>query len=274
MDEFTKAYVREGYPERSVDSLIQTLAKMTDGFERLGQSTLIGTVYKYDKYGRVLTPNMNYMEGHYEMDGTNFAVLKHGWKIYIFDNGASIHYTHMLLDKDTFDAIKKEYLIVELDFEPDYVKEYWRKKKYEEIDKLFLDTIDKNVYKVDDYTLKKGYESICEEYRRRINMQWGLDYKDSWWPKDDVGSTLILNDCEFSLGMTDVILFVDGNISYEDFTDWWYYTLDENNENVNAYSWFIAGYRPNNYKQWKEETEEKLRKIREDGERQRNSVEG
>ena len=46
--------------------------------------------------------------------------------------------------------------------------------------------------------LKGAYEEICEEYRRRLNAQWDLNIKDSWWiPSDRIGMTLALNDLEY-----------------------------------------------------------------------------
>lgn len=267
MNDYKIVQSREGYAERSLHSLIGTLSKLTDGFEKIGQSTLMGWVDSFDEQGRKVTTDPNYMEGHFIMDGTDFAVLKKGWKVYIFDSGENVRYTHMLY-KDLFDELKKRHMIVELDFEPDYAKEYWNRQRDKENGE-FINYANRVIGRLTDDRLHELYKITCEEYRRRINDMWGLDIKDSWWPGDDVGSTLILSDCEFSLSMSDVVLLVNLDVSYDDFTDWWYYTLEENNENVNAYSWFKMGYRPDNYKTWKKETEEQLRKIRENGEQQR-----
>lgn len=92
--------------------------------------------------------------------------------------------------------------------------------------------------------LSEVYNEVCEEYRRRLCKQWDLDIKQTWWiPTDRVGEVLALNDCEFSLGMADVRMFVEQNISYERFIEWWDYTID--GQGINAYSWFVlgAGYR-------------------------------
>lgn len=94
--------------------------------------------------------------------------------------------------------------------------------------------------------LKSIYEQCCEEYRRRLNEQWQLDVKDSWWiPTNRIGEVLALCDCEYSLSMGDVRYFVEHETSFEDFEEWRNYIF--NNENrpfINAYSWFELGCRP------------------------------
>lgn len=97
--------------------------------------------------------------------------------------------------------------------------------------------------------LKSTYEQCCEEYRRRLNEQWQLDIKDSWWVVNRPGDVLCLNDMEFSLSMDDVRYFVDSYIPYDDFIKWWDYNLkeshkDENARHINVYSWFELGCRP------------------------------
>lgn len=97
--------------------------------------------------------------------------------------------------------------------------------------------------------LPKVYEGICEEYRRRLCDQWDLDIKDSWWVADRVGETLAVCDLEYSLGMEDVRLFVDNNVTYENFKEWWNYNLDAFNyakHPINSHSWFVLGARPEN----------------------------
>lgn len=91
--------------------------------------------------------------------------------------------------------------------------------------------------------LKSTYEQCCEEYRRRINEQWQLDIKDSWWiPTNSIGEVLALCDCEYSLSMSDVKYFVEHETSFEDFEEWWNYNL-ENERQINCYSWFELGCR-------------------------------
>lgn len=102
-----------------------------------------------------------------------------------------------------------------------------------------------------DSALKAVYEACCEKYRKRLHQQWGLDIRDSWWVADQIGDVLILNDCEYSLGMDDVRYFVDSKTSFEDFEEWWNYNMDEfykedEGRPVNVYSWFVNGYRPKN----------------------------
>lgn len=98
-------------------------------------------------------------------------------------------------------------------------------------------------------TLKLAYETCCEEYRRRLCEQWDLWYEDTWWiPSDRIGETLALQDLEYSLSMSDVIMFVNKGISFKDFEEWWNYNYNRTLEDdVNAYSWFEKGYRPKDY---------------------------
>lgn len=96
--------------------------------------------------------------------------------------------------------------------------------------------------------LKGTYEEICNEYRRRLNEQWDLDIKDSWWIADKVGGTLCLCDLEYSLGMEDVRLMVDLNVSYEDFIEWWNHCLGDTKYHINAFNWFVNNCRPKDLK--------------------------
>lgn len=107
----------------------------------------------------------------------------------------------------------------------------------------------KQVEESGDSALKAVYEACCEEYRKRIHQQWGLDIRDSWWVVDKIGDGLILNDCEYSLDMDDVRYFVDYKTSFEDFVEWWNYVLDESEKEdeellIGIYSWFVKGNRP------------------------------
>lgn len=109
----------------------------------------------------------------------------------------------------------------------------------------------KQVQESGDSALKAVYEACCEEYRKRLHQQWGLDIRDSRWVAERIGDVLILNYYEYSLDMDDVRYFVDSKTSFEDFVEWWNYTLDEfykedEGQPVNVYSWFVKGYRPEN----------------------------
>lgn len=99
--------------------------------------------------------------------------------------------------------------------------------------------------------LKLAYETCCEEYRRRLCEQWGLWYKDTWWiPSDRPREILALQDLEYSLSMSDVIMFVNKEISFMDFEEWWNYNYNISpgiGGYICAYSWFEQGYRPKDY---------------------------
>lgn len=116
---------------------------------------------------------------------------------------------------------------------------------------MTTDSLKNQISIANNATLKAVYEHCCEEYRRRLCEQWELYYKDSWWiPSDRIGETLALQDCEYSLSMSDVIMFVNKEISFKDFEEWWNYNNeweDHFEGYVNAYSWFEKGYRPKDY---------------------------
>jgi len=101
--------------------------------------------------------------------------------------------------------------------------------------------------------LSKVYEGICEIYRKRLCEQWDFGVRDSWWiPSDRPGEILAIGDCEFSLSMEDVRLFVDLAVGYEDFKKWWDYAiaaLDQGHHPINSYSWFKLGARPKDLKE-------------------------
>lgn len=94
--------------------------------------------------------------------------------------------------------------------------------------------------------LKSTYEQCCEEYRRRINEQWQLDVKDSWWiPTYRIGEVLALCDCEYSLSMGDVKYFVDHETSFEDFEEWWNLIIKNDScPLIDCEDWFERGCRP------------------------------
>lgn len=89
------------------------------------------------------------------------------------------------------------------------------------------------------------YESICDEYRRRLCEMWGFDFKDSYWiPDNRIGEVVAICDGEYTFGMEDLRYFVENDTSYEDFSEWWRYNLVNPKRQINAYSWFALGARP------------------------------
>ncbi len=98
--------------------------------------------------------------------------------------------------------------------------------------------------------LAKVYEGICEIYRKRLCEQWDVDIADTFWVAGRIGEVLCLNDIEFSMGMKDLRGIVDLCISYEDYSEFFKYNLDEYNTHpINFYSWFVLGLRPEYFKQ-------------------------
>lgn len=118
--------------------------------------------------------------------------------------------------------------------------------------KMTTESICYQVRMANNDTLKSVFEHCCEEYRRRLCEQWELGFDFSWWVVNRPGDVLCLNDMEYSLGMDDVRYFVDNNISYSEFTEWWDYNLEESYKgdgakHINCYSWFINNARPKDY---------------------------
>lgn len=96
--------------------------------------------------------------------------------------------------------------------------------------------------------LQALYEMTCEEYRRRLCEQWGYDiYYSDWIPSYRVGEVLAINDCQYSLSMDDVRMFVERGTSYEDFSEWWEHIVTNDYGQkpcISAYSWFVLNCRP------------------------------
>lgn len=90
--------------------------------------------------------------------------------------------------------------------------------------------------------LSKIYEGICNVYRDRLLEGFGFDVADSFWVADIVGGVLCINDIEYSIGMNDIRILVDNAVNFDDFREWW--NCNMTTQDINAYSWFILGYRP------------------------------
>lgn len=76
---------------------------------------------------------------------------------------------------------------------------------------------------------------------------WDFNYEDSWWPGERIGEELCVGDWVV-LDMPQVRYCVENNVSYDAFSEYWHFVLDEaNNEQdhprINFWSW-MKGLRP------------------------------
>lgn len=94
------------------EQIIEAVRNATKGTFRpeKGISTLMGWTQEYDAQGRPLRANPNTITGTVRIDGKDYKVVTRSWqsRIYNTENGE---------------------LIGEIDFMPEYVKEYWEKRK-------------------------------------------------------------------------------------------------------------------------------------------------
>lgn len=98
-------------------------------------------------------------------------------------------------------------------------------------------------------TLKRYYESICDEYRRRLCEMWELRFDDSWWVADIIGGGLFLCDWWYPLEMEQIRLVVDNTISEKIWLEYCDFVESEVIDNgrsiprINFYNWW-KGCRP------------------------------
>lgn len=56
------------------------------------------------------------------------------------------------------------------------------------------------------------YESICDEYRRRLCELWDVVYEESWWHGDKAGGGLFIGDWWMPLDMEELRYIVDNSV--------------------------------------------------------------
>lgn len=101
--------------------------------------------------------------------------------------------------------------------------------------------------------LKNMYESICEEYRRRLCEQWNIPVDESWWHGDAIGEGLFIADWWMSLSINEIRYVVDNYISeaqWMEYCDFYESEINSGNDHprISFYSWFVRGCRPKDLK--------------------------
>lgn len=100
--------------------------------------------------------------------------------------------------------------------------------------------------KTENLTLKQlsaAYEAICEEYAKRLCIQFEID-QDYWWIADRIGEALMFGD--YCLDFDNVKLLVDNAVPFDTFAEWWDASVlsdDKYKASVSLRVW-LEGYRP------------------------------
>lgn len=83
-------------------------------------ATCMGYLRVYDKKGRNVSTDPNYYSGTINIDGTNYPIVRHAWKAYIFKPEYECASYTWLWTEDV-----EEKLLATVDLTPDYIKEYY-----------------------------------------------------------------------------------------------------------------------------------------------------
>lgn len=94
------------------------------------------------------------------------------------------------------------------------------------------------------------YESICDEYRRRLCELWDFPFEESWWVGSEAraGEELCIADAPWGLDMQMIRYIVENAVEFKSFMEWWDFVESEihdgrNMPRINFYHW-MKGLRP------------------------------
>ena len=90
----------------------------------MASRTCMGWEQEYDNKGRPLRADPNYTSSKIKIDGVTYALVRKGWKAYVFKPEYP-DANYLWLWKENRD----NYLLAEIDQTPAYVKEYYQKKE-------------------------------------------------------------------------------------------------------------------------------------------------
>ena len=95
------------------------------------------------------------------------------------------------------------------------------------------------------------YESICDEYRRRLCELWDVPFEESWWAGSEsrAGEELCIADSPWGLDMEMIRYIVEKSVDFKSFMEWWGFVEDEISNGqrlprINFRSWFELNCRP------------------------------
>lgn len=109
------------------EELFEALKNATNGtFEGSGIRTMLGWEQEYDKQGRPLRADPNYLDYVIKIDGKTYKITKVGWSVYVWkpEFWEKVNYCTLWNAKS-----KEEKLLYLFDITPDYVKEYYAEKE-------------------------------------------------------------------------------------------------------------------------------------------------
>ena len=88
-----------------------------------GTKTCMGWIPDYDSQGRPLNCDPNYIDSRIRIEGQYYYITRKGWHVYIWNQPCSYC--------SVWSEYRDKYILAEVDLTPDYVKEYYDKKKEE-----------------------------------------------------------------------------------------------------------------------------------------------
>lgn len=108
------------------EQIVEAIRLATGGTFVGGDSvkTCMGWHPDYDRQGRPLNCDPNYIDSSIRIEGKDYYITKVGWHVYIWKQLRTRH-TVWMEDRD-------KYILAEVDLTPDYVKEYYTNKEKEE----------------------------------------------------------------------------------------------------------------------------------------------
>lgn len=113
----------------------------------------------------------------------------------------------------------------------------------------------KNNYSLMDIQeLDERFNSIADEYAKRLCEMYGWYFEDCFWVVDDRSGTFCVSDIEYSLSLENIRLLVQKNVPFEEFQEWWDYNMlihyaqvnhakeEHDFHEINLFAW-LKGYR-------------------------------
>lgn len=97
------------------DEILSAIIVATNNFEVFpsgSMTTLMGWTPRFDKLGRPLNTNPNYISGSILIEDIEYYIVKKGWSVWIYDKVASYMY---VMNKDFTNLVKM------IDLTPDHI---------------------------------------------------------------------------------------------------------------------------------------------------------
>lgn len=108
------------------EQIVEAIRLATNGefVGRNGVKTCMGWIPAYDRQGRLLNCDPNYIDSTVMIEGQDYYMTRVGWHVYIWNEPRS--------RSTVWEEDRDKYILAEVDLTPDYVKEYYSNKEKEE----------------------------------------------------------------------------------------------------------------------------------------------